>query len=122
VAGVYGVDLRACSDQHATLMRAYTHGAVEVTGEPTPVCLVGQDIEQCLLRNISDVVVYVGGEHVAASGELSGFPLDPGESLELKVFEFDSAQVWAVVGDKPGGKAKDDDDDRCGTLVFLVLS
>ena len=88
-------------------VRSYVSGAVEVSTEPTLVCAVGQFVEQCLLRNTGDVVVYVGGPTVAADG---GFPLDPGERIELKSYQDDSIEVWAVV-------EKDD-----GTLVFLVSS
>jgi hypothetical protein len=88
-------------------MRSYHHGPVEVGAEPTFVCGVGQDIEQCLLRNIGDETVYIGGKDVAASGDMTGFPLEPGERQELKSFEYDSIEVWAVAADT-------------GLLVFLV--
>jgi len=90
-------------------MRAYSHGAVEVVETRTFVCGVGQDIEQCLLRNIGDVTVYIGGRNVDATGDRMGFPLEPGERQELKSFEYDSIEVWAVVTD-----------DHTGHLAFLV--
>jgi hypothetical protein len=107
-------------------VRKFVHAAVQVTTEPTMICTIAQDIEQCLLRNVGDVVVYVGGEHVSGpDGDAMGFPLDPGQVLELKSFEFDSTMVWAVA-QEVGTEAKTEAgrkraaEKQCGTLVFLV--
>jgi hypothetical protein len=98
-------------------MRELIHRAVKVLDTPTFVCTVAQDIEQCLLRNTGKSTVFVGGKHVLAAVAIDkqdangslGFPVEPGELLELKSFEFDSCEVWAVA--KPNAT---------GVLTFLV--
>jgi hypothetical protein len=107
-------------------MREYVHDAVKVGIEPVRVCAVGQFVEQCLLCNTGDVVVYVGGSTVTAE---TGFPVDPGERIELKSYQDDAIEVWAVVG---ALKAKSNgvthggettrERDHHGTLRFLVSS
>jgi hypothetical protein len=98
-------------------VRELSHRAVKVLDTPTFICGIGQDIEQCLLRNTGKATVFVGSKHVLAAvavdkqdanGSL-GFPIEPGELLELKSFEFDSCQVWAVA--KPNAT---------GVLTYLV--
>jgi hypothetical protein len=90
-------------------VRTYRHGRVDVADEPTPVCMVPQDISQVLVRNTGSVTVYVGGEDVCVD---DGFPLKTDDRpLSVPCFDFDCAQLWAV-----SAKGKS------GVVAFLVLS
>lgn len=96
-------------------MREFRHGAVEVTDEPTTVCVAPQDVGSVLLRNVGTTVVYLGGPQVCATRDgdagPQGFPLKPDEWMPMSTIEYDVNTLYAVVAK---GKS--------GTVVFLAAS
>jgi hypothetical protein len=94
-------------------MRHYKTGCVEVTDEPTLVCVFTQDISSALVRNIGETTVYVGGENVCAEGDDMGMPIQVSDMgpTSLPSFEYDIVPLYAVTEQGETGK-----------LVFLVSS
>lgn len=118
------------------MSREYRNGAVQVGTEPTMICIIGQGISQCTLQNISERNVFIGGSHVAADGDMLGFRLNPGDSVQLDSYESDASELYAVIArtktktkkakaaDATAEKDSDDDSDESptATIVFLVSS
>jgi hypothetical protein len=95
-------------------MREFRHDAVEVTDEPTPVCVLPQDVGSVLVRNVGTSIVYLGGPQVCVPSDdedagPQGFPLKPDEWFPVSAIEYDVGTLYAVTR-------------KSGTVVFLAAS
>lgn len=80
-------------------MRGLAHGRVEVGEDPKLIAVAGQDVSSVSLHNFGDATVFIGSEAVAAEGDLVGFPLPAGESLNVQVFASDATEIFGVTAE-----------------------
>ena len=82
---------------------------MDVSDEPTLVCLAPQDVSHVLVRNAGSVTVYLGAADVCVE---DGFPLKLDDRpLSVPSVEYDVAQLYAIAAK---GKS--------GAVAFLVSS
>lgn len=74
-------------------MRNYVTNEINVSDRGAQVCGIPQDIDKVLIKNVGEQVVFVGGESVSPR---NGFPVDPGQRLEVPCFESDVAVLYAI--------------------------
>lgn len=91
-------------------MREYNHGAVEVSDSAALICSIPQDADKVLVRNVGDFTVYLGGEEVSVE---NGFPVEPGEHVDVPCFESDTAELYVVAAERK-------DDEGSALVRFLV--